>query len=267
MAELKIVEPIGQSENQPTIGESGQESTGGAQTQKAADSGPLVFLADIIDDMEQTRIRNSNRLFALKSDPNKFGAIDPRSLAALTGAVDQSAASEKMLVKELEMAMAAHPLGPFVKSQLGLGLKTVARFIGGVGDIYWHPKHDRPRRLGELWALCGLHVVNGVAPSRTKGMQSNWNDNLRKRAFIMATGCVKQLKSPYRAVYDDAREKHANAVHAQPCRRCGPSGKPAEAGSELSDGHKHARAMRAVMKAIIKDLWLESKRVAELRAI
>ena len=67
--------------------------------------------------------------------------------------------------------------------------------------------------------------------------------------------------SPYRAVYDDGRAKYAESVHDVACRQCGSKGKPAPVGSELRDGHKHARAMRLVMKAILRDLWIEARAI------
>jgi len=67
--------------------------------------------------------------------------------------------------------------------------------------------------------------------------------------------------SPYRLVYDAARAKYADAVHPAQCVRCGPAGSPALAGSKLSDAHKLARALRAVSKAIVKDLWREARRL------
>lgn len=64
-----------------------------------------------------------------------------------------------------------------------------------------------------------------------------------------------RARSPYRDVYDQARAHYADALHKEPCVRCGPSGKPALAGSPLSDKHKLARALRKVGKEILKDLW------------
>lgn len=61
-----------------------------------------------------------------------------------------------------------------------------------------------------------------------------------------------------RAVYDDTRAKYADAVHAVPCVRCGPAGQPAPTDSPLSAGHQHARALRAIAKTILRDLWREA---------
>lgn len=46
--------------------------------------------------------------------------------------------------------------------------------------------------------------------------------------------------------------------------RCLTSGKPAQPGSPLSKAHIHARGLRAISKAVLKDLWVEAKRLHEL---
>jgi hypothetical protein len=101
----------------------------------------------------------------------------------------------------------------------------------------------------------------GWAPRRRRGVRSSWNPAARMRAYLVAESCIKHRSSPYRAVYDDGRAKYADAVHRFPCVRCGPSGSPAPVGSPLNDGHKHARALRLVAKAVLRDLWVEAKRI------
>lgn len=83
------------------------------------------------------------------------------------------------------------------------------------------------------------------------------------RTWLIATSCVKNANSPYRAVYDAAREKYADATHAVACRRCGPEGSPAPIGSPLSAAHQHARAIRAMCKEILRDLWREARAMHE----
>jgi hypothetical protein len=106
----------------------------------------------------------------------------------------------------------------------------------------------------------------GVAPRRTRGQRANWSAAARTRAYLVAESCIKQAESPYRKVYEEGRERYAGAAHAVPCHRCGPKGKPAPEGSPLSAGHQHARAMRLVMKAVLRDLWAEAKRIHEAAA-
>jgi hypothetical protein len=159
---------------------------------------------------------------------------------------------------------------------------------------------SRPRTVGELWAFCGYHVIRtpassqpnrdaqmgfaaggpdshpghsrldtqeinaGVAPKRRKGQHANWSPTAKMRAYLVAEKCMqtgKATSTPYRQVYDTARTHYAQATHQVPCERCGPKGKPAQPGSPLSDGHKHARALRKVAKEILKDLWREARRI------
>lgn len=125
----------------------------------------------------------------------------------------------------------------------------------------------------------------GAAPRRARGQQSNWSDTARMRAWNVAESCKRQLKAPctgvtadqfaahvegcacsrYRLVYDAGRVKYAQSVHDRPCVRCGPKTKPAEAGTALSAAHQDARALRLVMKEVLKDLWREAKRLHELQ--
>jgi hypothetical protein len=92
-----------------------------------------------------------------------------------------------------------------------------------------------------------------------KGQKANWNPDARMRAHLVAESCIKQMTGTYRPVYEAGRVKYVDALHPATCHRCGPKGKPAQPGTPLSDGHKHARALRLVAKAILKDMYLEAK--------
>jgi hypothetical protein len=156
-------------------------------------------------------------------------------------------------------------------------------------------EESRPRTVSELWAYCGYHVLPagqapgdtqssrasgdqagshpdqvvrdarmitaGVAAARRRGTRANWSATAKMRAYLCAESCMKNRSSPYREIYEAGREKYAEAVHAVECVRCGPAGKPAPVGSPLSDGHKHARALRLASKAILRDLWREAGRL------
>jgi hypothetical protein len=221
---------------------------------------------------------------------------DHPDVARLAALVDGLAKAEHQATLNLQRVMRKHPLGPWVKATAGVGEKQAARLLASIGDPYWNTLHDRPRTVSELWAYCGYHVLParhavadaqihgaggsktghpdqtghdapttsvGVAPKRQRGAKANWSSAAKMRAYLIAESCIKQRTSPFRPVYDETRAKYADAVHDVPCARCGPSGKPAPAGSPLSDGHKHARAMRAVSKAVLKELWREAKRIHE----
>lgn len=216
----------------------------------------LALLAAALDDLESTRKALSNRLHDLTHNKEfpKLGISRPAPLPGddpiverLQATIDGVAALEHGAVLELQRAMRKHPLGPWVQGTIGIGLKQGARLLAATGDPYWNTLHDRPRTVSELWAYCGYHVIDGKAPSRRKGQRANWSHEARMRAYLVAVSCMKQRSSPYRDVYDSAREKYAGAVYAD--------------GSPLSDGHKHARALRLVAKEVLRDLWSESRRL------
>ncbi len=226
----------------------------------------LRFLAEIVDDLERVRIANENRLRQLTRTESDADGIqrgfglpeDSAEVAAITVLVEGARGLEAQAIKTLEKSMKQHPLGPWVKAQSGFGMKTTARLLAAIGDPTWNPLHNRPRTLAELRSYCGLR--GGTQTKRQRGVVSNWSDEARKRLWVLASKCVmqKQSGSVYRNAYDAAREKYAEAVHTSECVRCGPAGKPAPIGSPLSDGHKHARGIRAVMVAILAELHTHS---------
>lgn len=235
----------------------------GGGSELAHHYGFLRFLAEIVDDLEGTRIANENRLRTLTCDAtDKDGEIrglampdDDPQVEQLRALVDGLAALEKQAVKNLEKAMRKHPLGKWVKAQPGIGDKQGARLIAAIGDPTWNGLHDRPRTLSELRSYCGLR--GGTPTTRQRGQRSNWSTPARMRLYLVAEKCMMQKGSGsiYRQTYDDAKAKYAGAVHATECKRCGPAGKPAAAGSPLSKAHIHARGIRAVMVTILRELW------------
>lgn len=274
----------------------------------------LLILADALDDLEAVRIATNNRISALTRTPEQYGkGLSPEGKAAKT--LSAIATGFEKLEHESELALKralrAHPLGPWIGAQKGVGEKQGARLLASVGDPYWHDRAGRPRTVSELWAFCGFHVLHpgqgaiatqksragvdpssdtgpachdtqkvraGVAPARRKGRQCNWSPAARSRAWLVAESCMKLVRkpcvkaedaawaehvdgcqcSPYRLVYDDARRKYADAVHAFDCPPCKSTGK---AGMPLTAGHQHARALRLVAKRLLRDLWAESKRI------
>lgn len=229
----------------------------------------LGILADVLDDLETVRIANENRVRQLTrteadSDGEERGfglTLDNPMVKKLVTSVEALAQAEKDATANLQKAMKAHPLGPWVKSQAGVGEKQAARLLATIGDPFWNDLHDRPRTVSELWAFCGYAVHDGHAQARRRGERSNWSADAKMRTYLIAVSCVKQSaeKSKYRRVYDEGRAKYADAVHPHDCKRCGPAGKPALAGSPLSAGHQHNRAIRLISKELLKDLWIASR--------
>jgi hypothetical protein len=288
----------------------------------------LRISAELLDDLEGNRIANENRLRQLTraetdsdGEERGFGLTDDHPVVArVTHLVEGLLELEKEAIANLQKIMRAHPLGPWVKRQPGIGEKQMARLLAAIGDPYIRPVQEkdgvvqqpRPRSVSELWAYSGMHVWDlpiegaegqrtddahgtiapghrtddtqmpsaeglptidahdphapgqpssdnhppsapgqtnvdthtvtaGIAPFRQRGRRLNWSEDARKRVRLIADSCVKQPNGTvWRDIYTAGREKYANAVHKRPCKRCGPSGKPARIGSPLSEGHKDA---------------------------
>jgi hypothetical protein len=247
---------------------------------------PFLYLAAaVLDDAERVHNANANRLRILTTPvdqedkdgvPRGFGlTLDHPDVARVAALVQALEKVEHDATLNLKRLMRKHPLAPWMKAQVGVGEKQLARLLACIGDPYWNTLHDRPRTVSQLWAYSGLHVlpasqdtfdaqgpaagggqtggdpdhgtrdaqswVVGVAAKRRKGTQANWSTDAKMRAYLIATSCIKQARSPYRAVYDGRRARTA------------------ETHPEWTPGHSHNDALRIVSKAILKDLWLAAR--------
>lgn len=252
----------------------------------------IALAAEFLTDIERTRIASMNRVDAL----GRLGIADGPEIAAARSMTTSLEALEKEAIKMLRASTRKVAwLEDWLRATVGVGDKQGGRMIGVIGHPRWRYDNANgvwlPRTVGQLWAYSGFHVVSGhtasdiqtcgagsngnagdqqvnetqpalvpgVAPSHRRGVQSNWNDDARMRMRLIAESCMKARSSPFREVYEDGRSKYAEALHQVECRRCGPSGKPAKVGTPLSDGHKHARALRLVSKAVLKDYWIAAE--------
>lgn len=208
-------------------------------------------LGRLLDDLERVRIMNSNRIAALERE---YGS----SLPHLSEIGHQVSAVEHEAELELKRAWRQHPLAPWAKEIKGCGEKLVARLIAEIGD-----PAERPN-VAKLWAYCG----HGD-PARSQKRRGMTQEELfkqgspvaKKRVYLLAAQFRRTPGSHYREVYDEARKRYADRVHAKPCVRCGPAGKPADVGTEWSLGHQDAAALRYVGKEFLKDLWIASRAI------
>lgn len=257
---------------------------------------PLLKLAaEVLDDLERVRISNENRLRQLTRGFDEVDAdgknrgfgltTDHPDVRRLTELVDALVKAEGDAEFNLKKLMQRHPLGPWMEGAKGVGWKQGPRLLAAIGDPFWNDLYDRPRLVSELWSFSGYG--DAAKQVRTKGVKSNWSPDAKMRAFLISESASKRLVkpcysekgekgeylrgvhvedctcSPYRLVYDQTRAKYADAKHDAECKRCGPKGKPAQPGTPLGANHIKARAFRAMSKALLRDLWLEAKRLHE----
>lgn len=227
-------------------------------------------LGRLLDDIERLRISDANRIGAGEREMGE-------ALPHLHVVHEELEKVEKKAVKELQRAWKKHPLAAWSHGIPGAGDKLMARLIAVIGDPAF--REDRGQRaretqstpalvfaertVSELWSYCG----HGDPRRKKKAgmMQAEafklGNPEAKKRTWLIAAQFVKTANSPYRAVYEQARERYAERTHETKCVRCGPSGHPALPGSPWSPGHQHAAAIRYMGKVFLRDLWLEAKRL------
>lgn len=244
----------------------GDHTPNGADSQRIHKRGDVLTTVDpllatirtlggILDDLERVRIMASNRVAAQERE---YGSAVPH----LDIVLEPLKAAEHQAQLELVRAWRLHPLAPWAKAIKGIGEKSIARLIAHTGDP------ASRATLGQFRAYCGL---GDPARKRRRGMTQEeafalGNPAAKKQCWLIGEAIVKHTGGPYRAVYDEYRGRYADRVHAEPCVRCGPSGKPAPAGSPWSLKHQHEAAKRAAVKAFLKDLWLAARDDATTRS-
>lgn len=210
-------------------------------------------------DIQELRLATANRIRAMEAVG--LGGSDE---------LDAQAVMFDSMEHALDLALGRlvkhHPLYPWVQQAKGISPRTFALLFGITDDLY------RFDTVAKLWAYLGLHVVNGESPRRKKGQKSNWNTDGRTRAYLIAEAIVKVGGGgKYRAAYDRKKGKYLTR------ERFGESGCPMgqvhrnKAGGVLqcvkqgeageTSAHLHAAAMRYAVKELLKDMWVEWRRV------
>lgn len=229
----------------------------------------LKILASQVDDLEALRIASDNRYRQLTRDEldadEQMRGLglpeDNREVRRVRASLDGLESLEVDAIRQLERHMRYSVWSDYLKRSPGVGEKTLARLLAATGDPYWNTLHDRPRLVSELWSFCGYG--DAARQVKRKGQKVNWSPEARKRLYVITGGVIKVNTGCYREIYDETKARYAESVHERSCVRCGPAGKPALPGSPLSKAHIDGRGRRAISKEILRDLWLEARRLHE----
>jgi len=251
---------------------------------KGIPEGQVAFVAELIAGLEALERAATRRLErAVAASPlGPFVAetrgLGAKSLGRLIGAIGDPAWNDKhsrpRKMRELyaycglHVAPAqAHATSSAIRLRPGRGRPSkdlpTAIVLAAAAPAHERTDGHRDRGGGGAYARTDDQIPIGVAPARRRGEKANWSAAARTRLWLIADSMVKVPGSAYRAVYDEGRRRYRDAVHRVPCRRCGPSGDPAPVGSPLNPGHQHARALRLVMKALLRDLWRAARAAHE----
>lgn len=223
----------------------------------------LGHYARLLWDLQKLRIQVGNRIGAMERDglPAEWAAPHNETLETLK-------AQERAVDRQLVRLAKTHIMADWVADCPGLGYGGFARIVGVTGDFMLFAN------VAKVWKYMGMHVEDGHAPKRERGVKGNWSPQGRVVCHQIADSIVKLKGGRYRTQYDQTRR----SLLARP--RFGDSGCPMgqvhkdKAGKVLAcvkggengetSGHVHNAAMRRAVKELLKDMWVEWRRRAKL---
>lgn len=183
----------------------------------------LVDLRDRV--IQKARIGFNNRLAAMDR------ADDTTTYRPMIEAwYERFADLEADLDRDIGRIARDLPIVQTMTNVKGLG-KTLAVKAAAMIDI------RRADTVSALWKYAGYGVTNGERDRLVKGEKSPYNKRLKTTCYLVGTSFLR-TGSPYRRVYDEAREYYD-------------ANRP-----DWTDGHKHNAAMRKMIKMWLSHLWV-----------
>lgn len=196
----------------------------------------LRTLVDTRDrQVQKARIQFGNRIFAIEEGLDIAGEGELELLQRYHELFEMM---EAELDDDIARMVEAEPIYPFVSELKGIGPTLSAKLIAMI-DI------GRAPTVSALWRYAGYAVINGERERPTKGEKLHYNKRLKTTCYLIATSFMR-CSSPYRDIYDEAREHYDKA---QP---------------EWTKGHKHNASLRKMIKIFLQHLWLTWREVAGL---
>ena len=99
---------------------------------------------------------------------------------------------------------------------------------------------------------CGLHVINGKAPKKEKGVRLDWNPRLRVLAWRIGDSMIKQRTPYYRDIYDLEKERQCYLMRTE-----------AE-NAPKNKLHADLRARRKMVKIFLAHYWYVCRKIKRL---
>lgn len=211
-------------------------------------------------DVQKERIGAGNRVAAMERDELGAFAEPARHV------VREYEAIERGIDRELTKLARQHFMRDWIEAQRGIGLPGFARLLGVTGDISRFPT------VSKLWKYLGLHVVDGHAPKRQKGVPWTHTNCQGGHLLTCKPTCTTDhhpnctpdgIGTAYapqgRVICHQLGEAIVKVGGDGPYRRAYDEKKAYyEAGRpEWTQARRHNAAMRYAVKELIKHLWIE----------
>lgn len=253
---------------------------------------PLRLVHEVRADLQKLRIAVGNREGALgrlgvDADlvQRSFG-VSSRRLNNLLAQTDGNPVPIGDLLimceKAVEATMEAHLIGNkvwerWLKQVKGVGPVTGAALLSQIDFRI-------AKTPSGLWRYCGMDVREGRAPRRRRGEKGGYNSFMKMLCWRIAGQMLKSA-SPYRRLYDEAREYYNRRAADQPrgcafpdqeadchanmkadhATACDWDGCPREKHNSVAcDLHMHMASLRRMVKVFLAHLWQIGREVEGL---
>jgi len=218
------------------------------------------FLVDTYYATQRDRIRTGNRF--------KRTLVDAEPNALISHIFKQHKTQEETIAVSLDVYTANHPIGQWLRSNVGIGPVLAAGLIGYIPI-------EKSRYAGQLWSFAGLNPM----VTWQKGQKRPWNANLKVLCWKIGESFVKNQRGngnertygqyyAQRKMFEVSRnERGLNAATAKELLakfdwKDDTVAKAKLLEGKLSDGHIHARSKRFAVKLFLShmhEVWWTHK--------
>ncbi|MGD2135267.1 MAG: hypothetical protein PVF27_03860 [Gemmatimonadales bacterium] len=217
----------------------------------------LRWLCDAYQQTQKLRVATGNRIQAAAR-----AADTPPAVPVLVSIEECLVRAEHDLADEMAVALRGHPAMPWLGHVRGVGPVLATKILALIGNI------ERYDTVAKLWRYSGYGVtVRPCAACRTthasprgctrchergwtatrdrkeRGRPLRYNERLKTALYQTAVSFVRS-RSPYRAIYDAARERYEEREALRPVSE------------RWSVAHCHQAALRRMIKVFLLHLYL-----------
>jgi hypothetical protein len=192
----------------------------------------LRSLVDLRDrQVQKARIQFSNRLSTIERGADHV-VQDGQAVVLLERYERAFAELEDQITKDIERLAKETPACLLLMTVPGIGAGLAAKIVALIGDI------GRFATVSKLWRYAGYACIDGKRETLVRGEPAHFNKRLKSAAYLAGISFLRS-GSPYSDAYYRFRERY----DAQ---------RP-----EWTPGHRHAAAMRKMIKLFLSHLWEE----------
>lgn len=214
----------------------------------------LKILCRSLYDIQQVRIQVGARLYEDPEEEQDFLDDDTRTKFEEhhKELINVENSYEKTLVKLLKNVAI---YSRYLTNIRGCGTLMSAILVSEIDDI------SKFATISKLWAYSGYGLYDGEIQKRKAGVKSNWNTILKSKLYVLGGCLLKAKNEEYSKLYNDYKHRilQRTSCHLDAKRH----GSNVEANG-CTKGHRHAMAMRYMLKIFLQNLYLEWYRLEGL---